>query len=162
MDHCLTDLDERPGGTSLLAEAFHVVHTIKRATGFPGFKRLEKLGYEGEKLLGLLRDGKREEMAPVIAGLLQLLDLLRLILKTIDLQGHEGRGEDAALIALMAALQTPEPVLAGEIWQYKLKSTGVGMYFRVFAAIPVQVWRSPACFPRGSYQITYCILKISL
>lgn len=43
MEHCLTELEERPCGTSLLAEIFRAVHTMKGTTGFLGFKRLEKL-----------------------------------------------------------------------------------------------------------------------
>jgi chemotaxis protein histidine kinase CheA len=52
MEHCLTDLEERPQDTGLLAEIFRSVHTIKGATGFWGFKRLEKLAHAGENLLG--------------------------------------------------------------------------------------------------------------
>ena len=58
MERCLTDLEERPQDTELLAEIFRSVHTIKGTTGFLGFKRLEKLAHAGENLLGLLRDGK--------------------------------------------------------------------------------------------------------
>ena len=52
----------------------------------------------GENLLTLLRDGKLAAEGEVITGLLQLLDALRSILKTIESQGDEGRREDAELI----------------------------------------------------------------
>jgi two-component system chemotaxis sensor kinase CheA len=70
----LTELEERPNDSALLAEIFRSVHTIKGTTGFLGFKRLEKLAHAGENLLGLLRDGKLAAGGPVITGLLQLLD----------------------------------------------------------------------------------------
>jgi two-component system, chemotaxis family, sensor kinase CheA len=113
MERCLTDLEERPHDTELLAEIFRSVHTIKGTTGFLGFKRLEKLAHAGENLLGLLRDGKLSANQPIITGLLQLMDALRGILRTIEAHNHEGEGEDAhldsALIARLHELQHPEP-----------------------------------------------------
>jgi two-component system, chemotaxis family, sensor kinase CheA len=107
MERCLTELEERPGDTALLAEIFRSVHTIKGTTGFLGFKRLERLAHAGENLLGLLREGKVSASAPVITGLLQLLDGLRSILRIIEVEGHEGAGEDAELICRLEELQTP-------------------------------------------------------
>jgi two-component system chemotaxis sensor kinase CheA len=116
MERCLTDLEERPQDTALLAEIFRSVHTIKGTTGFLGFKRLEKLAHAGENLLGLLREGKLEATGPIVTGLLELLDGLRSILKTIETDSNEGEGGDGALIARMeelqvpAAIPTPQPV----------------------------------------------------
>jgi len=107
MERCLTDLEERPQDTALLAEIFRSVHTIKGTTGFLGFKRLETLAHAGEDLLGLLRDGRLEATGPIITGLLALLDGLRAILKAIENDGSEGEGGDEALIARLKELQTP-------------------------------------------------------
>jgi len=109
MERCLTDLETRPHDTALLAEIFRSVHTIKGTTGFLGFKRLEKLAHAGENLLGLLREGKLTADTPTTTGLLQLLDGLRSILKTIEAEESEGTGEDENLIALLVELQTPAP-----------------------------------------------------
>jgi two-component system chemotaxis sensor kinase CheA len=119
MERCLTDLEERPQDTALLAEIFRSVHTIKGTTGFLGFKRLEKLAHAGENLLGLLREGKLEATGPIVTGLLELLDGLRSILKIIETDSNEGSGGDEVLIARMeelqtpAAIPTPQPVQAG-------------------------------------------------
>ncbi|HVZ83328.1 MAG TPA: chemotaxis protein CheW [Terracidiphilus sp.] len=107
MERCLTDLEARPGDTALLAEIFRSVHTIKGTTGFLGFKRLEKLAHSGENLLGLLRDGKLEATAPIITGLLQLLDGLRSILRNVEADDSEGDGADTELIARLEELQAP-------------------------------------------------------
>ncbi len=107
MERCLTDLEERPKDAALLGEIFRSVHTIKGTTGFLGFKRLEKLAHSGENLLGLLRDGKLVADRPLITGLLQLLDGLRSILKSIETEAGEGDGEDTRLIEELEALQTP-------------------------------------------------------
>jgi two-component system, chemotaxis family, sensor kinase CheA len=107
MERCLTELEERPQDTALLADIFRSVHTIKGTTGFLGFKRLEKLAHSGENLLGLLRDGKLSADQPIITGLLHLLDGLRAILKIIEAEGGEGTGEDSALIHQLEELQAP-------------------------------------------------------
>jgi two-component system, chemotaxis family, sensor kinase CheA len=107
MERCLTELEERPQDTGLLADIFRSVHTIKGTTGFLGFKRLEKLAHSGENLLGLLRDGKLAADRPIITGLLQLLDGLRAILKIIEAEDSEGTGEDSVLIRQLEELQAP-------------------------------------------------------
>jgi two-component system chemotaxis sensor kinase CheA len=107
MERCLTELEDKPQDKELLAEIFRSVHTIKGTTGFLGYKRLEKLAHAGENLLGLLRDGKMSASAPVITALLQLLDGLRELLKTIEAEGNEGAEDDSALIARIEELQAP-------------------------------------------------------
>src|ERR1035437_8528585 len=107
MERCLTDLEERPQDTDLLGEIFRAVHTIKGTTGFLGFKRLEKLAHAGENLLGLLRDGKLTANQAIITGLLQLLDGLRVILRSIESSQNEGEGEDLELIERLLELQHP-------------------------------------------------------
>ena len=107
MERCLTDLEERPQDAGLIGEIFRSVHTIKGTTGFLGFKRLEKLAHAGENLLGQLREGKLTADSPTITGLLQLLDGLRSILKSIEADSNEGEGEDALLIGRLQELQLP-------------------------------------------------------
>ena len=107
MERCLTDLEERPQDAGLIGDIFRSVHTIKGTTGFLGFKRLEKLAHAGENLLGLLRENKLTANRELITGLLQLLDGLRSILKTVEAKDAEGEGDDAALIGCLEELQLP-------------------------------------------------------
>jgi len=112
MERCMTDLEERPQDAELIGEIFRSVHTIKGTTGFLGFKRLETLAHAGENLLGILREGKLTANRPIITGLLQLLDGLRAILKTIEAKDAEGEGDDAALIGCLEELQLPAQTAA--------------------------------------------------
>jgi two-component system, chemotaxis family, sensor kinase CheA len=105
MERCLTDLEKKPQDAALIGDIFRSVHTIKGTTGFLGFKRLERLAHSGENLLGLLREGKLAANGPIITGLLQLLDGLRSILKSIETVDSEGEGEDDRLIQSLAELQ---------------------------------------------------------
>ncbi len=119
MERCLTDLEARPQDAALLGDIFRSVHTIKGTTGFLGFKRLEKLAHAGENLLGLLRDGKLVADRPIITGLLQLLDGLRSILKSIETVASEGEGEDTALIEQLEELQAPARAAAKQTVRMK-------------------------------------------
>jgi len=110
MERCLTELEERPDDAGLIGDIFRSVHTIKGTTGFLGFKRLEKLAHAGENLLGMLREGKLRADGPLTTGLLQLMDGLRSILKTIEAEDSEGDGEDTALIKSLEELQAPAQV----------------------------------------------------
>jgi two-component system, chemotaxis family, sensor kinase CheA len=107
MERCLTELEGRPQDAGLIGDIFRSVHTIKGTTGFLGFKRLETLAHSGENLLGLLRENKLTANRPTITGLLQLLDGLRLILKSIEVEESEGAGDDAALVERLEELQFP-------------------------------------------------------
>ena len=107
MERCLTELEERPQDAGLIGDIFRSVHTIKGTTGFLGFKRLETLAHSGENLLGLLRENKLTADRPTITGLLQLLDGLRSILKSVETEESEGAGDDAALIERLEELQSP-------------------------------------------------------
>jgi two-component system chemotaxis sensor kinase CheA len=129
MERCLTDLEERPQDAGLIAEIFRSVHTIKGTTGFLGFKRLEKLAHAGENMLGLLREGKLSADGPIVTGLLQLLDGLRSILKTIETEASEGDGHDEVLIGWLEELQAPakasQPVHAHAAAQATVASTAL-------------------------------------
>jgi two-component system, chemotaxis family, sensor kinase CheA len=105
MERCLTELEERPQDSELLADIFRSVHTIKGTTGFLGYSRLESLSHAGENLLGMLRDGKLTANAPIISALLSLLDGLRAILASIETGGNEGEGDDCEVIERLCDLQ---------------------------------------------------------
>ena len=124
MERCLTDLEQRPGDRELMDEIFRSVHTIKGSTGFLGFHRLELLAHAGENLLDSLREGGVKATPEVVSGLLQLLDVLRQILKLIEFTGGEGSrasDQDSGLVALLKDLNDTEgefhkqePVVSGE------------------------------------------------
>ena len=135
MERCLTELETRPSDAGLLADIFRSVHTIKGTTGFLGFKRLEKLAHAGESLLALLRDGKLAAGAEVVTGLLQLLDGLRSILKTIESAGSEGEDADTGLIERLKELQASTSVEVS-------KCVGVAVHATVPAA-PLELSAAP-------------------
>ena len=126
MEQCLTELEGRPEDAGLLGEIFRAVHTIKGTTGFLGFGRLEKLAHAGENLLGMLREGKLKASREMITGLLELLDRLRGILRTIEVDGDDGgeagSAEDVELIRTLAKLQAAKPKRASGARRIKART----------------------------------------
>ena len=124
MERCLTALETRPRDPALIADIFRAVHSIKGATGFLGFPRLETLAHAGESLLSGLRDGRLEANAAMITGLLDLLDGLRRILALIDQTGTEGvraSDEDSVLIAMLQTLDGQEKAKAAPVHEGKFE-----------------------------------------
>ncbi|HET6169248.1 MAG TPA: chemotaxis protein CheA, partial [Terracidiphilus sp.] len=108
MDVCLTALEERPRDKDLLGEIFRAVHTMKGATGFLGYPRLEQLAHTGETLLSLMRDGMVVANEAIINVLFQLTDRLREVIDLIERIGREGnraRDDDTEMIAMLERLQ---------------------------------------------------------
>jgi two-component system chemotaxis sensor kinase CheA len=147
MERCLTELEERPEDACLIGDIFRSVHTIKGTTGFLGFKRLEKLAHAGENLLGLLREGKLRADGPITTGLLQLMDGLRSILKTIEAEDSEGDCEDAELIARLEELQSP--VQYGS-WQQQVAVPPLAVQRPLAVALPEPATKAvvPAVHPK--------------
>ncbi len=126
MEQCLTELEGKPEDAGLLGEIFRAVHTIKGTTGFLGFGRLEELAHAGENLLGMLREGTLKASRELITGLLALLDRLREILRTIEVDGDDGgeagSAEDVELIRTLAKLQAAKPKRASGARRIKART----------------------------------------
>ena len=110
MERCLTELESRPEDSSLVAEIFRTVHTIKGGTGFLGFHRLEALAHAGEQTLGALREREIAVTPALVGALLTLHDTLRAILQLIERTGGEGirsTDDDSGLIAALLREHRP-------------------------------------------------------
>ncbi len=109
MEQCLGQMAQPTAGAEPLREIFRSVHTIKGATGFLGFERLERVAHAGENLLVKMRDGDLQPTPARMDVLLMLLDALRGILQGIEQgDGAELAGDDARLLEQLAAQQTAE------------------------------------------------------
>jgi two-component system chemotaxis sensor kinase CheA len=120
LDRDLVALEQAPGSRELLSSIFRTIHTIKGTSGFLAFHRLERVTHVGESLLSRLRDGA-QEMAPEVAdALLRMVDVVRVLLASIEELGAEGEvdveGVAAAVQACIvdgsAPKRTPAPAAA--------------------------------------------------
>jgi len=103
LDRDFVTLEHDPASREALAGAFRALHTIKGTCSFLGFRRLERVAHAGESVLASLRSG-RLALTPAIAGaLLAVVDTVRAILAGVEADRHEPEGDDAELLARLAA-----------------------------------------------------------
>src|SRR5206468_9618485 len=84
---------------------FRTVHTIKGTCGFLGFARLEAVTHVAEGLIGRLRDGELRLTPEITSALLAMVDSVRAMLATIEIEQHDGDRDYSDLIATLTALQ---------------------------------------------------------
>jgi two-component system chemotaxis sensor kinase CheA len=111
LDRDLLALERDPGSRDVLASIFRTMHTIKGTCGFLGFLKLERIAHAAESLLAGVRDGSLA-ITPQTAGvLLATGDVLRLILRQIEVSGTDGDDDHDALVAELERLRmAPEGV----------------------------------------------------
>ena len=105
LDRELIELERNPSERETLASIFRTIHSIKGATGFLGFSKLEAVAHAGESLLSRLRDGVLQFTPEITSGLLALVDSTRQILSNIDTTGDEGDGDYSKIIENITCLQ---------------------------------------------------------
>lgn len=105
LDRELVQLERDPGNRETLASIFRTIHTIKGTCGFLGFTKLESVAHVGEGLLSRLRDGKLALSQEIATALLQMVDAIRQMLRSVEASGHEGERDDKTLIETLTKLQ---------------------------------------------------------
>lgn len=94
-------LEKNPSDPEVIARIFRSVHTIKGASGFLGFKKLQALTHSGESLLSRLRDGKMSVSQGIISTLLELSDTLQKAIKIIEESGKDSALDHTPLVLKM-------------------------------------------------------------
>jgi two-component system, chemotaxis family, sensor kinase CheA len=115
LDRDLIELEKEPSSKEILGRIFRAIHTVKGATGFLGFSKLESLAHSGESLLGLLRDGKLSITPEITSALLALVDAVRGMLAAIEATGQDGDDDFRSLIETLRTLgeaRTSRPALS--------------------------------------------------
>ncbi|MDB5490538.1 MAG: Signal transduction histidine kinase CheA [Micavibrio sp.] len=103
LDNDLILLEQDPGNSALLSKIFRIMHTIKGTCGFLALPRMERIAHAAEDLLGLFRDGKLQANPVSVSLILESLDLIKGILRSIEQLGKEPEGDDSVLIGRLHA-----------------------------------------------------------
>ncbi|WP_199422572.1 chemotaxis protein CheA [Actinotalea solisilvae] len=104
LDSDLVALEAAPGSRELLSSIFRTIHTIKGTSGFLAFTALERVTHAGENLLVDLRDGVRAMDQRTTDVLLEMVDVVRDILRRIETQQGEGDVDVAPVVARIQAV----------------------------------------------------------
>lgn len=117
LDRDLVELERTPDSRDVLSRVFRTIHTVKGASGFLAFGRLERLTHCGENVLSRLRDGELTLTSPTADALLAMVDTVRALLADIEATGADADPAvdvDRVVAQLEAATTAPvdEPVPA--------------------------------------------------
>jgi two-component system, chemotaxis family, sensor kinase CheA len=105
LDRDLLALERDPDSRDVLASIFRTMHTIKGTCGFLGFLKLERIAHAAESLLAGVRDGSSAITPPTAGVLLATGDVLRQILRKIEVGGSDGDDDHDALVAELERLR---------------------------------------------------------
>jgi len=103
LDRDLVALEQAPGSRELLSSIFRTIHTIKGTSGFLAFHRLERVTHVGESLLSRLRDGAQAMTPQVADALLRMVDVVRVLLASIEELGGEGEVDVEGVVSAVTA-----------------------------------------------------------
>jgi two-component system, chemotaxis family, sensor kinase CheA len=108
LDAELLRFESDPTDAATLGNIFRLVHTIKGTCGFLGLPRLEQIAHAGENVLGRFRDGSLRVTPQAVTAILKCIDRIRSILAALEETSAEPAGDDAALLAELAAIAAAE------------------------------------------------------
>jgi two-component system, chemotaxis family, sensor kinase CheA len=94
----LLHLEKDPTQRERITTIFRAIHTIKGTCGFLELKILESVTHAGENLLVVLRDRGIPLNPDIATQLLQLVDAIRAMLKSLAESGTDGETDYSALI----------------------------------------------------------------
>jgi two-component system chemotaxis sensor kinase CheA len=105
LDRDLVSLEKNPQDRERLASVFRTLHTMKGTCGFLAFPKLAAVAQAGESLLCRLCNSQLLLNAEITSALLALVDAARRILKNIENNRQEGKGDYDSVVALVAQLR---------------------------------------------------------
>jgi two-component system, chemotaxis family, sensor kinase CheA len=106
LDRDFVALEADPAARDRIGAIFRTIHTIKGTAGFLGFSRLETLTHAGESVLSLLRDGALSLTPALTSVLLEMVDRIRTILRSIESSGEEGSEPFEDVLGRLAVYKT--------------------------------------------------------
>jgi two-component system chemotaxis sensor kinase CheA len=90
LDQEIVQLEQAPKDTALIASVFRNIHTIKGTCGFFGFVTLGAITHVAENILEQVRSGQRAIDSKLTGQLLETVDAIKAIIRSIETDGTEG------------------------------------------------------------------------
>jgi len=95
------ELEENPEDTELLNDVFRTIHTVKGAAGFLAFEQTVEVAHITEDILNRLRKGEMQLSTEIMDAVLQAVDMLKALLKSIEENMKEDKMETAPVVSCL-------------------------------------------------------------
>jgi two-component system chemotaxis sensor kinase CheA len=149
LDRDFVELEADPSPHERIGAIFRSIHTIKGATGFLGFSRLEALAHGGESLLALLRDGSLALTPEITSALLAMVDRVRAMLRSIEQTGVEGQHPYEDVLEQLTMLRGPH---TGDTSSELLDPSGITVWEEPESVVTSALHEPPAPGPDAPRQ----------
>ncbi len=107
------ELEENPEDSELLNDVFRTIHTVKGAAGFLAFEQTVEVAHITEDILNRLRKGEMKLSTKIMDAVLQSVDMLKALLKSIEENMKEDKMEvDPIVSCLRDILEASKAVAA--------------------------------------------------
>ena len=112
----LLELEKSPNAPAIVDSMFRQIHSIKGASGFLSFGKLESLTHKAESVLDLLRQSKGSIDQSLISTFLSVCDAMKSMFGIIQERGNDGDQQYPDLISSLLSYEssfktgTPVPV----------------------------------------------------
>jgi len=90
-----------PEDTELLNDVFRTIHTVKGAAGFLAFEQTVEVAHITEDILNRLRKGEMQLSTEIMDAVLQAVDMLKALLKSIEENMKEDKMETAPVVSCL-------------------------------------------------------------
>ena len=95
----LVELENNPNNPEIVDQIFRPMHSLKGASGFLNFNKINKLAHKGENVLDALRKGQIDNSPEIMDLILSSTDVLNQMLDSLEQYGTEGEIGIQSLIA---------------------------------------------------------------
>ncbi len=116
---------ETEGDLEQMNNVFRIIHTIKGTAGCLGLNNIEKIAHSGENLLSQLRDGKIQVNQEMVTSLLNLSDVLKESIQTLERTGSDSGNKHCSILEKMEGLLARNPE---DSEQAKMEDPGWGLF----------------------------------
>ncbi len=95
----LVELENNAENLSIVDDIFRPIHSLKGASGFLNFNKINKLAHKAENVLDVLRKGQLRNSPEIMDLILSSTDALNQMLNNLEQNGEEGDVEIQSLIS---------------------------------------------------------------
>ncbi len=106
LDQRFITLEADPTNKDLLNEIFRAMHSVKGSAGFLGFTHLVDVAHRAESILNKLRQGEMAVVPAVITVILEAVDIVKLIMRSIRESGSDSSVQTEAITQKLDAVLT--------------------------------------------------------
>ena len=104
LDQAIIKMEQNPQDHQIIDEIFRIMHTLKGEAGFLELKYLQSIAHSCENVLNKIRDGKLQINSDIISIILDCIDEIKLITKSLNENQAEPVVQNKVLLKIISGV----------------------------------------------------------